>query len=135
MRGRNEQLRNVGRLRLAAEKAAQLRALPGRELNRRADVVIRCPRAAVLCRVFRLPAGLLALPEGQQWFTQLQPRHQPGPAVRPEWNAPEPYWLTETITETITASCSCCRDVRQIQTTIVFDALTRGQRSVRLGVR
>ncbi|MCA1671729.1 MAG: hypothetical protein LC799_05840 [Actinobacteria bacterium] len=131
MRGRNQAPRNVGLLRLAAVKAAQIRALPGSVQNREAVVVPRCRRGAVICRVFRTPDGLLALPLGRDWATQLRHDARGFRFVAPAWVEPEPYWLDENRPETLTGGCDCCPDPSMIETPRIFDAIRRGQKSFR----
>ena len=134
MRRRNHALRNVGLLRLAAVKAAQIRALPGSVQNREAVVVPRCRRGAAICRVFQTPDGLLAIPLGRDWATQLRRHHrsQGSGAVEPAWVEPEPYWLDENRSETLTGGCKCCPDSSPIETTHIFEAIRRGRKSFRV---
>jgi hypothetical protein len=98
-------------------RAAQIRALPPAVQNREATLLVRCPRRALLVRVFRHARGeLLALPApsdrllGSSWFV-----------------VPEADGLWQ-----VSARCRCCPGMWQVSAEQLHAAIQAGKRTVTL---
>lgn len=128
-------LPNVGRLREAQRLAATLALLPGHVLNREATLIVRCPQGAVLCRVFRMPEGLLFVPVGRTRRGRLVGDGQGNGRSVPVWDRPDPYWLDAGLAEQIRCRCRCHADVQIIETADMFDHIRRGERTMIVPVR
>ncbi|MGH3511659.1 MAG: hypothetical protein ACRDRB_05205 [Pseudonocardiaceae bacterium] len=97
-------------------RAAQIRALPPAVQNREATLLVRCPRRALLLRVFRLGSGeLFALPA-------------PGGLLASSWFVVPPDTRRE-----IPARCRCCSGgLRMVSSEVITAAVRAGNRTLTL---